>query len=453
MTRRASLLYAWRMLFGAPPVAGLRVSRRIRGGIIGVGLSLVPLIVVLQVADGMIAGITDRFIEAGSYHLQASAREEPDIGELESTVDRLESISGVTLAARERQGLALAAAGASRTAVTVRAVEPDLWERDPGLREYIEFSSGEWRLGDEDSVLLGEYVARELGVGVGEEIRILTARSLSGGRVLPRTRTFTVRGILTSGYADLDRLWVFVPYETGARMLPQETSRLIVGLKISDPLGLPNPLFRAPRAAAAGRARVTETRVREELGTAYRVATWFESERAKYMSFKTTKDLLVFIMVLIVIVAALNISSTLVMLVLEKQDEIAIVKSYGASPAGIAAAFVVAGFGLGVLGTGVGISVGLLVAVNVNELIVAIEWVINAGVWLADAIASLFTAAEFAPIEILSGEYYIQQIPVTIRLADVALVSVLTILLATAAAWFPARRAARIRPLEVLRRH
>lgn len=449
MTVSSSLLFACRFLFAGRPAA--RVSRRVRGGVIGVGLSLVPLIVVLQVADGMIAGIASRFIEAGSYHIQAIARHAPADDELAALLEQLSVLPGVTLVTPERQGLGLAAIGERRTAVTIRAVQGDLWDRDPGLRTYLEFSAGAWRLGPQD-ILLGEYVARTLEATVGDEVRILTGRIVSGGRVLPRTRSFTVRGVVSSGYADLDRLWVFVPYAEGAAMLPEDSSRLIVGVKIDEPLALPNPLFATPSAAAAARAVAVVNETRSLLGTSFRVATWFESERAKYMSFRTTKDLLVFIMVLIVIVAAVNISSALVMLVLEKQEEIAIIKSYGASPSGIERVFVIAGFILGALGTGLGLAVGLLLAVNINELLAAIEWTINAGVWLIDALAGALGGGGLDPVELLSGEYYLQQIPITIRLSDVLFVSWLTMLLATVAAWFPARRAGRIRPLEVLRK-
>lgn len=450
MTIASSFLLAFRFLFSRDH--GRRSSRRIRGGVIGVGLSLIPLIVVLQVADGMISGITARFIEAGSYHLQAVVRGEPDDAQLETAIGDLESLEGVRLATRERQGLGLAAAGDRRTAVTIRSVEPDLWERDPSLREYLEFTAGAWELSP-DAVLIGEYIARELGVTVGDEVRILTARLLSGGRMLPRTRTFTVRGVLTSGYADLDRLWVFLPYAEGARLLPQETSQTLVGVKIDDPRALPNPLFRAPSPEAAASAAATVEEVRSILGIEYRVMTWFENDRAKYMSFQTTKDLLVFIMVLIVIVAVVNISSTLVMLVIEKQEEIAVLKSFGASPDGIVRAFVIAGLVLGAMGTAVGVAIGLLIAVNINEVLAAIEWVINAGVWIVDAAVGLVSTVNLPPFELLSGEYYLQSIPITIRFEDVLLVTCLTLLLATFAAWFPARRAGRVRPLEVLRRH
>ena len=449
MNPLAALYLAFRFLFG--PTSD-RTYRRIRGGVIGVGLSLIPLVVVLQVADGMIAGISERYLETGSSHILATAQFTPESADLEARVAELAALDGVELVTREKQGLGLAALGEVRTAITIRAVEPDLWDLDPAVREYIEIVEGEWDL-SERSVLLGQSIAEELGAGIGDTIRILTARTLSGGRIVPRTRSVTVTGIVASGYADLDRLWVFLPFSEGARILPDETSETLIRLKIPDPLALPNPLFRATSAAAEEAAVELVREVRALLAPEYRVTTWFEADRPTYMSFRTTKDLLVFITVMIVIVAAVNISSALVMLVLEKQEEIAVIKSYGASPRLIVFTFVVAGMILGALGTVVGLGLGLLLAVNVNEVLWFIEAVINAFVWVGGAVAGLFSDVSLAGVEILSSEYYLQQIPIRIRLTDLMLISILTILMAATAAWFPARRAGRVRPLDVLRRH
>ena len=446
----ASFLLAVRYLLGG------RAGRRVRGGIIGVGLSLVPLVVVLQVTDGMIAGITTRFIEAGSYHIQAIARAEPTLEEIRAVEAQMADVPGVTFASPERQGLGLAASASDRTGVTIRALEPDHWERDEGLRTYLEFTAGVWDLNEENSILLGTEIARLLDVGVGDEVNLVVARPLSGGRFLPRTAGFTVRGVFTSGYQDLDRLWVIIPFERGFRLLPDNIARQLIGVKITDPLALPNPLYH-PSAFAKGReveqaAGAALTAVRDIGGTNWRVATWFELERSKYMSFKTTKNLLVFIMVLIVLVAAVNISSTLVMLVLEKQDEIAILKSLGASPAGIRRLFVIAGFLLGSVGTAVGISIGLILAVYINQLLYALEWLLNAAATAGTWLAQPFTDLSAPTIELLSGDYYLESIPFALRGVDVLLIAGLSILLSTAAAYFPARRAARLRPLEILQK-
>ena len=451
MTVAGSIFTARRFLFGRRARAG----RRLRGGVVGVGLSLVPLIVVLQVADGMIEGITDRFIEAGSYHIQAVAREELTADELDSITGRLAGQAGVRLVAVERQGLGLAASEVERTGVTVRAVEPDLWQRDPGLRGYLRFSDGEWSMDDDESVLVGVHVADALGIGVGDELRILTARPLSAGRFIPRSTTFTVRGVFSTGYADLDRLWVFVPYARGSRILPVEATRTLIGLKVDAPRALPNPLFGAARIGRSEQASAAAllSAVRSELAGRFRVQSWFEAERPKFMSFKTTRDLLIFLMVLIVVVAAVNISSTLVMLVLEKQEEIAILKSMGASPAGIRRCFLMAGAVMGGIGLAVGMAVGLLLAVNINEVLQVLERLLNLGVGLAARLAMPFGGEPAVPLELLSSEYYLETIPIAIRLSDLVLVGALTVLLSTAAAWFPARRAAAILPLETLRRH
>lgn len=445
-----SLVLAARFLFG-------HGSRRVLGGIIGVGLSLVPLVVVLQVADGMIEGIAARFIEAGTYHAQAITRTSPSGFEVTALADQIESIDGVTMAFAERQGLGLAAGPKGRTGITIRAVEPEIWERDDELQRYLEFSAGGWDLSADDHILLGEEVAKAIGVEPGDTLRVLTVRTLGGGRFLPRSSTFTVAGVFSTGYQDLDRLWVYVPFERGSRIIPADSARQIIGIKVEDPLAIPNPLFNPGgilrgeqrRAAAAD----VLARIDEQTGADWRVSSWFELERPKYMSFRTTKNLLIFIMVLIVLVAVLNISSTLVMLVLEKEEEIAVLKSIGTAAATIRATFISAGFILGSLGTALGVFLGLLAAVNINQLLAAAEWLLNAVRALASSVVSPFTQIDAGPVELLSPEFYLETIPIAIGLPELLLAGALSIALSAAAAYFPARRAGNIRPLEVLRRH
>jgi lipoprotein-releasing system permease protein len=94
-----------------------------------------------------------------------------------------------------------------------------------------------------------------------------------------------------------------------------------------------------------------------------------------------------------------------------------------------------------------------LIAVHINEVLYGVEWIINAAGWLVAVILSPVTDIAPPNVQLLSGGFYLEQIPITIRLSDLVLISMLSLLLSTAAAWLPARRAGRVRPLEVLRRH
>lgn len=442
----ASLFLAIRYLGGR----GERGGARIRAAVLGVGISLVPLIVVLQVADGMIQGITDRFIEAGTYHLQAMHAPDMSLPEVEDAAGRAATAPGVTAVTPERRGMGLLSSQQGRSGVTIRAIPADAWGRDAGLRRYLDVVSGSFDLTAEDSVVLGEALADELGVEPGDPVRLLTVRPLENGAFLPRVSRFTVAGVVSSGYQELDQLWVFMPLARGMRVLPPGSSRQILGIKIAEPYSLPNPLFAAGRS---GDGRYLANEISRRLGAEWRLYTWYQLERSRYMSFRTTKNLLVFIMALIVVVASVNISSSLVMLVLEKQSEIAILKSTGASPAGVRRIFVLAGFFTGALGAALGLAVGLAVAVNINAVLTGIEAVAN---WMQGGIYLLFSPVlDDVPrsLNVFHSEFYLETIPIMVSAGQLLAVASLTVLLATIAALVPAYRAGRVRPLEVMRRH
>ncbi len=426
-------------------LSGTRRGRsRFFGAIAGVALSLVPLVMVQQVAGGMISGITERFVETGTYHLQAVLRGAIDEDDPETVATRIAARDAVIRANPERQGFGLLYTEEARAGVTIRAVPQEFYSDDPGVRRYLDVVDGSFDLSGESPIVLGVETARRLEVDVGEEIRLMTVRPLGEGRILPRVSRFTVAGIVSTGYRDLDRLWVFVSYERGRRIIPDETARDFIGIKVENPWAIPNPIVgRGVRALSSREeSRAIETEIESlgaELGLRWFLFDWYSLEEGRYVSFLTSRNLLAFVMAMIVLVAMVNISSALVLLVVEKENEIAILRATGARSKDVAFLFLAAGLVIAVIGALVGASIGLLAALNINEVLRGLE--------------SFLAALAARDVQLFSADFYLERVPVVIVPEPLFAAIFLTLVLAAGAALIPALRAARIPPQSILRRH
>jgi lipoprotein-releasing system permease protein len=415
-----------------------RISSLLFGSIIGIGLSLIPLVVVLEVADGMIEGITRRYLEVGTYHLQVSLVGDANLESYEILAERLRDRPGVTRVITERQGMGLLYTDSGRGAVTVRAVPPYLYREDADFRRFFQILEGSFDLDTPQAILVGREIARKLGVHVGEPVKLLSMISTSVGRSLPRVSSFTVTGIFTTGYQELDKLWTYIPLSAAARVLPGSSSSTFLGVKVKEPFQRIDAQLRALEA---------------DLPEEAQAVSWYDLERANYKSFQTTRALLVFVMALIVAVATINISSSLIMVVIEKTEEIGILKAMGADPRDITRTFVFTGLCVGFAGVLLGLSLGLTVAVNINSILAGAELLVN---WLVLAVRQLISpivaVRSSAPVRLFNAEFYLEEIPIRVKVVELFSVAASSLLLSALAAFFPARAAARIKPLEVLRK-
>ncbi len=425
------------------------------GAIAGIGISLVPLVVVLVISDGMIEGITSRLIDLSSSHIRVvdytgangfdggsdSAEIVEGLARTLSSMDSARSkLGNVTEALPEREGTALVVGKSGRAGGTVRAVDPAFFvEGGPAMR-LVSVVSGTARLDSPNDALLGKKIAKDLSLAVGDTFRVLTMNEGRGGRAIPRFTTFTVRGILSSGYQELDALWVFIPFRTGCRILSGESSNTFISVRTDDPFG----------AIEGARMRVIDA-----LPEGFRAYTWKEMNRSQFHSFTTTRTLLLFIMFMILFVAAVNISSALVMMVMERRKEIAILKSVGADPACVSYAFLLAGFFTGIGGILVGMPVGILCAIHINGLFDAIERIVNAVLSVAHetlAFLRFGETARFSEIRLLDPAYYLESIPVTLNFAELFRIAAGALLLSVLVSVLPASRAGREKPLDTLRK-
>jgi lipoprotein-releasing system permease protein len=412
---------AFRYLLGRAHEGG----RYLRGAAAGIALSLVPIIVTLIVADGMIQGITDRYLELGTGHLQIYNFRVPiNIEDVIPQVAGLERVRGVW---PEQQGLGVLVGHTGKTGAAIRAVDPSFWDYEE-RGKYLVTLSGTTKITSPRDVILGEELARSAGAEVGDTVRLMTIRVTEDGRNIPRLLPFTVRGIVSSGYRELDSLWCIMTHEGGKAFLSPELSYTHLIVKIGDP-------YKDANIVAAS--------LYQTLGPGFGIYTWNELQRSQYQSYESTRQLLLFIMALIVIVAAVNVSSATSMLVIERGRDIAVLKAFGTSPRETGRIFLCGSFLTGLLGALIGIVLGLIVGNYINSLLHGLEMVFG-------FFSSLFNGGQ---VKILDPGFYLETIPIIIDWTMVLLIGVFTVLCSMLASWIPAHRAGKIPPIELLRKY
>lgn len=431
-----ALLLARRALSGRRRENGRPGRRYLRGAMAGVALSLVPLVVVLVVSDGMIQGITARYIETGTYHLQATPFFAGSATALERSAASLRSSMDIRAAFPEMEGPAVVLEGGKTAGALLRAVDPGFLT-DPGTAAYLRLVDGVLQLRGANDILLGESLAKTLHARVGDLVTLVTAREMPEGeaqRFSPKVAPFRVRGIVSAGYRELDALWAFVGLGAGERMLSPGSSRIFIGIKVARP-------FKDLAAPIAS--------VETLLGPEWSVSGWPQIEVNLFKSFQTTRALLLLVMAVAVAVAAINVGSALIMLVLERRRDIAILKSAGASSPSIGMVFLLAGLATGAAGTVIGLGIGMALSWRVNDLIAGIEALVNGldrlGAWLA---------GEPMPphLRLLDPAYYLERIPVHFHVPELLAVALVSLFVCALASLLPARRAARLPPLEIFRK-
>ncbi|MDR0375849.1 MAG: FtsX-like permease family protein [Treponema sp.] len=422
MSGHAGFFIAIRYLLGRAKEGG----RYLRGAATGIAVSLVPIIVTLIVADGMIRGITDRYLELGTGHVQVyDFAGDESLEEIKGAVAAQEGVRGAWI---EWQGMGVLVGGKGKAGASIRAVERDFWE-DEGVSAFLEVVSGDARFEADNEVFLGEALAESIGVKAGDMARLMTVRIADDGRSVPRMTPFVVKAVVSAGYREIDALWCITTYDAGKRIFAgsESASNSFLMLKINDPYKDADSSVRSLYAL---------------LGAGYGVYTWKEMQLAQYSSYESTRQILLFIMALIVIIATVNVSSATSMLAIERRKDIAALKAAGASPAFTSRIFVWAAFITGLIGAIAGIAAGLCIGLSINHVIRALEAVINFFMFGSGA----------GQFKLLDPAYYLEHFPVIIDWLTILIIGVFTVLCSIVASYLPARRAGRLKPLEILRK-
>lgn len=427
MKSKAGRFIALRYLLGR----GREGGRYLRGAAIGIALSLIPIVITLVVADGMIQGITWRFLELGTGHIQVFPRKTGE--DILETLEICKQVDKVLDAWLERTSLGILVGKKGKSGANVRAVQKD-WLANPRNASWLVLIDGDLDTFSPDSAVIGQGLAEKLGISVGDRVRLMTTKSWQGGRLSPTLSSYVVCAIVSSGYRELDELWFFINWETGLQKLSENTSRSFIRLRIEKPLS---------------EAEEVANILLSKLPKSWTAMTWYELQTNQYESYASTRQLLLFIMSLIVLIAAVNVSSSTAMLSLERRRDIAILKSFGASASEIEHIFIWAAFLAGAIGTIIGIGSGLLISSQINNIINTAEKVFNC---VAAFFAGIFKQG-WENIDFLDPNYYLDTIPIVIDWFLIGCIALATVLCSVLSAWAPARRAARLLPLDILRKY
>lgn len=382
--------------------------------VVGIALGITTLITVLSVMNGFQTEVRERILGMAS-HATVTKRDEP-IVEWQKLADAARAHPEVVGAAPYVEAQVMLVNGGQVTGSVVRGIIPS---EEPAVSDIVD-QMVEGRLEELDesrfNIVLGRALARFLGVRVGDKVTVVSPEAgVTPVGINPRLKRFTVVGIFATGMSEYDRSMAITSARDAAALMRMK-GYTGVRLKLAD-------MFNS-RAVAGDLAT--------SLDDIYWVSDWTQQHRNFFRAVQTEKTMMFIILSLIVAVAAFNIVSMLIMVVNEKQADIAILRTLGASPSSVMKIFLVQGTLIGLFGTLLGVIGGVSIATNVESIVPFIEKLLG---------------AKFLDPSVYAINYF----PSDLQLEDVLWVTLIAFFLSVFATLYPAWRAAQTDPVEALR--
>ncbi|MEO5330668.1 MAG: lipoprotein-releasing ABC transporter permease subunit [Magnetococcus sp. YQC-5] len=379
----------------------------------GVALGVAALITVLAVMTGFREELQKQILGVTSYVTVRAVS--GNLDHYRQVMEQSATVQGVTAVAPYITNQAMISHLGRSAGVVLRGIDPVLEAKVSSLARNIKRG----RLEDMPAygIIVGKRLAQHLYIELYDRVTVTVAVStVTAVGTMPRMKRFKVVGIFDSGMYEYDNALAYIPLGDAQRLLRMDDTVTGVELKTVTP----------------ETAFTVSKELRQLFGSLFQVQDWMEMNRNFFRALQMEKAVMFVILMLVVLVAAFNIISSLIMVVMEKGREIAILKTMGARSSGIMAIFIINGGVIGVFGTLSGLALGLLLSLNLEKTLRALEKIFG--------------------IQLISGDvYFIDHVPATVLPSDVIWVAGLSLLISLLATLYPAWRAARVDPVEGLR--
>ena len=387
--------------------------------IAGVMVGVMALIVVLSVMTGFEKTLKEKIIGTQA-HLVLQRTVQDGIENYDEVTKKVEEVKGVVSAAPFIISQVMLSTDTNVSGVVVKGIDPIRVGNVTELLVYLTTGRLQDLQTTQDNlsgIILGIELAKHLGVSAGDTLQMISPLgTMTPMGMMPKMKRFRVVGIFRSGHFEFDNTLAFVSIESAQKFFNLDSR--VTGIEIKT-----DNIYRVKEI---GRE------IRQKLGFPFWTRDWMEMNRNLFSALRLEKIAMFIILALIVLVAAFNIISTLIMVVMEKNHDIAILKAMGAPSKGILRIFIIEGLVIGVVGTLLGAISGLVLAFNLETVTGFVE--------------NLFG------FKILSGDvYYIDKLPSQVNPLDVTLIVVTAILISLLATLYPAWRASKLDPAETLR--
>jgi lipoprotein-releasing system permease protein len=397
---------AWRYLLAKRKQAFISLISLI--SMIGVAVGVTALVIALALMTGLQGELRDRILGSSAH---VYVWKQGGITDYRAEAARLRAVPGVTGAAPAILGKALLRTGRGDAFITFKGIDPALEGSVTDLARSVQHGSlqaltttGEGAPG----ILIGADLSNQIGAALGDDVTLTTPEgTLSPMGLIPRSRRFKVVGIFKLGLYEFDSAYGFVVLDTAGSLLGKKHPDLLE-LRVAD-------IYRAPEIA---------DRITAELGNQYLTQDWADMNRSLFSALWLEKMAISITIGLIVMVAALNIIASLVLLVMEKSRDIAILKTMGASARSIMTIFMLQGLIIGLVGTTAGAGLGYTLAYILDR---------------------------YRLIKVPTDVYQVSHVPFTVLPWDFAIVIASAVLICFVATLYPSRQAARLDPVQALR--